>query len=102
MTNKQLLRRISYYGVIIDKATRKYINERLRSIVKNGMVYSFEEMIPYGSRAYKGSKVYRAYDQVMQAIENRRLLKLEQRDFKVNREDYASDADMARLFGRVA
>lgn len=102
MTNKQLLRRISYYGITIDKATRKYISERLRSIEKNGMVYSFEEMIPYGSRAYKGSKVYRAYDQVMQAIENRRLLKLEQRDIKKNLSNWASDDDIARLFGRAA
>lgn len=110
MTKDELLQKIKYYKIKVDKVTKTYIKERLVSIDHridthvNGneyKVYSFKELIPYGKRAYKGSKVYEIYNQVLEARENAIQNMNELRDQKANPSNWASDDEIFALFNTV-
>ena len=111
MNREELLKKIQYYKIKVDKPTKEFIKTRLVEISHrvdthiNGnehRVYSFKETIPYGKRAYKGSGVYKAYIAVLDAMasakERANEARVEVRDIKANPDAYASDELLERLF----
>lgn len=114
MEKQELLKKIKYYKIKTDKKIMDFIKNRLVSIYHEVKVhplgntynvYHLKEIIPYGSRSYKGSKVYYIYSAILEAMENAKQngieLRAEARDMKNNPEKYASDEDLKKIFNCV-
>ena len=110
MTKEELLKKIQYYKIKVDKSTKEFIKTRLVEISHrvddNGyFIYNLKELTPYGKRAYQGSKVFYAYKAVIEAItsakERGNELRAEARDMKANPGAYASDEDLMQIFNTL-